>query len=313
MTSANVRNADTLPIRYWLRPHHWRAWLPLLALRLIALLPLRLSRGLGAMLGELMYRVNAKRRRIARINVDLCFAELSDEQRGRLVRRHFRLAGQSYLDIAFLAWASERRFQHKIKLVGLEHLHAALERGRRVIVLAPHCLGMNVGGVALARHGPVFSMVKLQRDASTNWLLHKVRSRYRSPLIRREQGLRPVLRNLEAGMIFYYLPDEDFGPKHSVFAPFFGVPTATLPTVGRLAARVGADVVPCFTRLLPHGRGYEVSLYPALVDFPSGKPVVDAARMNEVLEEGIRRMPEQYMWTFRLFRTRPGGARSPYG
>ncbi len=305
--------ADSSSIRAWLRPRHWRAWLPLLALRLIALLPLRVSRALGLALGELMYRTNAKRRRIARINVDFCFPDLSVKRRRRLVRRHFWLAGQSYLDVAFLAWASERRFQRKIKLAGLEHVRAVLARGRRVIVLAPHCLGMNVGGVALARYERVFSMVKLQREPLANWLLHKARSRYGSPLVTREQGLRPVLRQLEQGMLFYYLPDEDFGPKRSVFAPFFGVPTATLPTLARLAARTGAEVVPCFTRLLPGGRGYEVRLHPALAGFPSGEPVADATRMNAALEHGIREMPEQYMWTFRLFQTRPGGARSPYG
>lgn len=312
MTNVDVRTAGTSSIRSWLHPRHWRAWLPLLVLRLIAFLPLRLSRALGVILGELMYRVNAKRRRIARINIDLCFPELGERQRNRLVRRHFRLAGQSYLDIAFLAWASERRFIRKIKLTGLEHLRAALARGR-VIVLAPHCLGMNVGGVALARHERVFSMVKLQRGALVNWLLQKARSRYDPPLISRGQGLRPVLRHLERGLIFYYLPDEDFGPKRSVFAPFFGVPTATLPVLGRLAARARAEVVPCFTRLLPKGRGYEVVLHPPLADFPRGEAAADAARMNAALEQGIRHMPAQYMWTFRLFQTRPGGTPSPYG
>lgn len=313
VTSVDERKAGTYPTRYWLHPRRWRAWLPLLALRVIALLPLRVSRAVGVILGELMYRTNAKRRRIARINIDLCFPELSAVQRKRLVRRHFRLAGQGYLDVAFLAWASERRFERKISLLGLEHLRAALARGRRVILLAPHCLGMNVGGIALAGHERVFSMVKPQRSALVNWLLHKARSRHQSPLIAREQGLRPVLRHLERGMIFYYLPDEDFGPKRSVFAPFFGVPTATLPILGRLAARTAADVVPCFTRLLPGGRGYEVSLAPALENFPTGDAVHDAARMNQALEQGIRRMPEQYMWTFRLFHTRPAGAPSPYG
>lgn len=313
MTSVNVPKAGTSSIRYWLRPRHGQDWLPLLALRLLAFLPLPLLRALGLALGEIMYRANAKRRRIARVNIALCFPELPAPQRRRLLRRHFWLAGQSYLDLAFLAWASERRFRRKIKLVGIEHVRAARARGRRVIVLAPHCLGMNVGGLALAGHAPVFSMYKLQRDARLNWLLQRVRSRYDSPLIRREQGLRPALRHLERGLIFYYLPDEDFGPKRSVFAPFFGVPTATLPILGRLAARAQADVIPCFARLLPKGRGYEVSLHPPLADFPSGDPVRDAERMNEALEQGIRRMPEQYMWTFRLFHTRPGGARSPYG
>jgi lauroyl/myristoyl acyltransferase len=181
-----------------------------------------------------------------------------------------------------------------------------------VILLAPHALGMNVGGIVVSRHAPVFSMVKPQRSPALNWLLARARVRYGAPLVARAQGMRPVLRGLEQRLVFYYLPDEDFGPQRSVFAPFFGVPAATLPTLGRLAALTGADVVPCFTRMLPGGRGYRVTLEPALADFPSGDPVADAGRMNAVLEAGIRAAPEQYMWTFRLFRTRPDGARSPY-
>lgn len=282
-------------------------------MRLLALLPLRVSRALGAVLGELMYYANAKRRRIARVNLELCFPELSRHSRERLLRRHFRLAGQGYLDIAFLVWASDRRFRRKTRVLGLEHVQRALDGGRNIILLAPHCLGMNVGGIVLAARTSVFSMVKRQRDPLVNWLLNKARSRYGSPLIWREQGLRPVLRALDQGIAFYYLPDEDFGPKNSVFVPFFGIPTATLTTLGRLAERADADVIPCFTRLLPNGRGYEVVLYPALADFPSGDRVVDAARMNEAFERGIRAMPEQYMWTFKLFKTRPQGAPSPYG
>jgi Kdo2-lipid IVA lauroyltransferase/acyltransferase len=312
VTTAKVRPAN-LPVATP-EPRGYRiGWLSLLPLRLLALLPLRLSRACGAALGDLMYRLNAKRRRIARINIDLCFPELTASKRARLLRRHFRLLGQSYLDVAFLAWASERRFRRRTRVNGLEHVRAALARGRRVILLAPHCLGMNVGGIVVSRDVNVFSMVKRQRGPVTNWLLQKVRSRYGAPLIEREQGLRPVLRGLRQGWVFYYLPDEDFGPRHSVFAPFFGIPTATLATLGRLAEHANADVIPCFTRLLSRGRGYEIILQPPLTDFPTGDRARDAARMNEALERGIRETPEQYMWTFKLFKTRPGGAPPPYG
>jgi Kdo2-lipid IVA lauroyltransferase/acyltransferase len=300
------------PTRAWLRLRHWHLWLPLAGLRLLAFLPLSVLRGLGAAFGELMYWSNAKRRRIARVNLRLCFPDLSETARQRLLKRHYRVAGQSYLDVPFLAWASERRFQKKMQVHGFEHVQASLDRGRRVILIAPHCLGMNVGGLVVGGRVPMFSMIKLQKSAFVNWLLNKVRTRYGVQLVAREQGLRPVLRGLNEQIVFYYLPDEDFGPKQSVFAPFFGMPTATLATLGRLAAHSNADVIPCFTRLLPRGRGYEITLKPALADYPTGERTVDAARMNQVFELGIREMPEQYMWTFKLFKTRPEGTPSPY-
>lgn len=288
----------------------WRtaAWVVLL--RLLAALPLAASRAMGRVLGFLLYVTNTKRRRIARVNLALCFPNLAPEARRRLLRRHFRFAGQAYVDVGFLAWAGESRFRRAVRLHGIEHLADARAAGRRVILLAPHCVGMNVGGIAVARHYAVFSMVKPQRDPLVNWLLNKARSRYGSPLIAREQGLRRVVRALEQDQLFYYLPDEDLGPRHSVFAPFFGVPTATLDMLGRLARLTNAAVVPCFTRLA--AGGYDVYLQPPLPRFPSGDAVTDAAHMNRVIESEIRAAPEQYMWTFKLFKTRPHGAPSPY-
>ena len=225
-------------------PRYWPSWLLVLGLRLIALLPLPVSRVLGAGVGLLMFALNAKRRHIARVNLRLCFPEKSERERRRLLRRHFRVKGQSYVDLGFLAWASEARIRHKTRFHGLEHLRAAGARGRNVILLAPHCLGMNFAASALARQHAEFSMMKVQRNPVVNWLLNKSRMRFGLKLVARTQGLRPVVRALKHGHAFYYLPDEDFGPRHSVFAPFFGVPTATLATLGRLADLTDAVVIP---------------------------------------------------------------------
>lgn len=292
-------------------PRYWPSWLWLLFLRLVALLPLAWSRALGAGLGWLMLVTNEKRRKIARLNLELCFPRLSLHEREHLLRRHYIVSGQSYFDLAYLAWAAPRRILRKTHIRGLEHYHDL--RGRNIILLAPHCVGMNFGGAVAARERAMFSMVKLQGNPVVNWLLNRGRMRFGCFLLSRTQGLRPVIRGLKQGLVFYYLPDEDFGERQSVFAPFFGVPTATLTTLGRLANFTNALVVPCFTRLLPGGRGYEVILKPPLEDFPNGDRARDAARMNEVLEEGLRPMPEQYLWTFKLFKTRPGNAPSPYG
>jgi lauroyl/myristoyl acyltransferase len=272
---------------------------------------LRAARSVGALLGWAFFIVNAKRRRIARLNLRLCFPELSSRHRARLLRRHFVMTGRSYADLGFLAWASMARIERKIRVLGLEHLQAQDGHGGRVILLVPHCLGVNLGGI-VARHHPMFSMFKPPRNALLDWFLNKVRMRFGCRLLTRKQGMRPVVRALSHAMAFYYIPDEDFGPDRSVFAPFFGVHAATLPTLGRLAKLVDAAVIPVFVRMLPGNGGCEVTLKPPLKDFPSGDRVKDAMRMNEVLEESIREMPEQYMWTFKLFKTRPDNAPSPY-
>ncbi len=280
-------------------------------MRACVLLPLRVLRGVGAVLGWLFFALNRRRRRIARINLQLCFPDLDARARARLLRRHFLTTGQSYADLAFLAWAPRSRIDQKVRVLGLEHLRAARARAQALILLGAHFVGLNFG-VILARYEPLFSMYKPPRDPVLDWFLNTGRVRFGCQLLARARGLRPVVRALRQGSTFYYIPDEDFGPARSVFAPFFGVPTATLPTLGRLATLTQAAVLPLSVRLLPGGQGYALELQPPLADFPSGDLLRDAARMNQVLEEAIRKTPEQYMWTFRFFKTRPDNARSPY-
>lgn len=294
-----------------LRPRYWVTWLLIALLSVCAFVPLRASRWIGAGLGCAFFITNTKRRQIARINLTLCFPQLDVRQRERLLRRHFVAMGKACSDLGFLAWASPCRIERKTRLVGEEYARIWVERGRKMILLVPHCVGVNFGSV-IARHGPGFSMFKPIRNPVASWFLNKGRARFGCQLLARKQGMRAVLRALEADMAFYYIPDEDFGPRRSVFTPFFGVQTATLSSLGWLSERTGAVVVPCFPRQLPGGQGYELVFKPALKNFPTGDPVKDAARMNRALQQGILEMAEQYLWTFKLFKTRPDHARSPY-
>jgi KDO2-lipid IV(A) lauroyltransferase len=292
-------------------PRYAASWLLVGILWCCARMPLLVSRAIGAAVGYLMM-TNRKRREIVRVNLALCFPETTPAERERLLRLHFLRAGQSMIDIGFLAWASEARLLRKVRFRGLEHFRDNAGK-RNLILLAPHVVGLNFGGSLLnQRFRNMFSMMKRQSDPVVDWMLNRARLRFGGNVLAREQGLRPVIRGLREGMPFYYLPDEDFGPIDSVFAPFFGVPTATLATLGRLAKSADAVVVPCFTRILPRGRGYEIILHPPLKDFPTGDRVADATRMNAAMEAGIRELPEQYLWTFKLFKTRPNNEPSPY-
>ncbi|GBE45328.1 lipid A biosynthesis lauroyl acyltransferase [bacterium BMS3Bbin11] len=108
------------------------------------------------------------------------------------------------------------------------------------------------------------------------------------------------------------MPDEDFGSPASVFAPFFGVQSWTVTSLSALARLGNAVVMPVFMNSLPGGKGYELYFGQILENFPSGDDLVDATNMNQALEAGIRRMPEMYSWTFKLFKTRPAGEEAPY-
>jgi KDO2-lipid IV(A) lauroyltransferase len=154
------------------------------------------------------------------------------------------------------------------------------------------------------------SMYSRQKNAFVNRLLLKYRARFRPiMLVSRQEGLRPVIRAIRKGRSFYYLPDMDFGPKESIFVPFFGVPAATVPALPRLAAMTGAPVVPVFARMLPGGAGYVVNVHPPLDGFPGPDIEADTRRMNAWIEDRAREpgMLAQYHWTHRRFKTRPPG------
>ncbi len=311
-----VAHLDDQPPRFqrgFLRPQYWGVWLALALLRLLALLPQRLRMALGAGLGELFYRLARRQRRTAERNLALCFPRLSERARRALLRQHFRLSGAAALSVGLMWWAPVTRLRRLVHVRGREHYDAALAAGRPIILLAPHFVGLEVGGVYLAHERPIVSMYKRSRDPLFDWFMRRGRLRFGGTLIERDAHLKSLVRLVRSGVPFYYLPDQNPGGASHVFAPFFGVPTATVTALARLARLAEAVVIPCFTRLLPGGRGYEIVFRPPLADFPCGDEATDAARMNAAIEDGVREMPEQYLWTYKRFKDRPAGAAPRYG
>jgi Kdo2-lipid IVA lauroyltransferase/acyltransferase len=278
----------------------------LMLLWLLHFLPLRALAFLGNSLGRLLYRVGSGRRRVALINLRLCFPELDAAERNRIARRHFQVFARVMLEQGIFWWAGNERFLRLIRIEGVEHWQAARECP--IIWLAPHFLGLDMGGVRLSELAPTVSVYSKQKNAVLERMLLKGRSRFNNPeLFSRQEGLRGVIKALRRGLPFYYLPDLDFGARDAVFVPFFGVAAATITGLSRIAKLAGARVLPVVTRQLPGGAGYEVRIYPAWENFPSEDLTADAKRMNAFIEARVRETPEQYLWTHKRFKTRPPG------
>ncbi len=282
-------------------------WAGLGFLRLCALLPYPLLLLLGNGLGLLMYALVPSRRRVARINLRLCFPELDQAARERLVRATFRSAGISVFENGLSWWGSKRRLQRLYRIEGLEHYQAANAQGRGVILLGGHYTTLEISGRFLAFH--VDGLQPIYKRAH-NPLYEAVMVRMRRQLfddLLQSTDLRTIVRNVKAGKTVWYAPDQDFGRERSVFAPFFGVPTATLTTTARLARLTGAPVLPFASERLPGTQGYRIVLRPALEGFPSGDDLKDATQANTALEHEVRAIPAQYLWIHRRFKTRPEG------
>lgn len=267
-------------------------------------LPLPLLRLLGAVIGRLLYLFGRERRSVALTNLRLCFPELTEAERITLARRHFVAFAQSFLDRTLGWWASPARLKRIITLTGAEHLRDP--EGRPIILLAPHFVGLDAGGTMITLTTPLVSVYSNQKNPVFNDVLLSGRMRFNQPiLLSRQDGMRKAVKAMKDGYPFYYLPDMDFGPQDSIFVPFFGIPTATITAVSRLARLTGARVVPCITRQVD--TGYAVDLQPAWQNFPSESVEFDTEYMNRFIENEIRKMPEQYFWLHKRFKTRPLG------
>ena len=274
----------------------------------IHFLPLAWISAMGAALGSVLYRFG--RGRVTDINLALCFPEMPEPERRDLGLRHFRMLGRSALELSKLVWGTEKDLLAMIHVEGLEHLEA--HKGQPVIALAPHFIGLNFGGIRVAYQLPgTASIYSRQKNPVLDRIFWRARTRFGDPLlVSRQEGLRAVVRAIRAGNGFYFLPDMDFGARDSIFVPFFGVPTATITALPRLAQLTGAKVVPVITRQV--GDGYVVRFYPAWEDYPTGDLEKDVRRMNAFIEERVLEMPEQYFWAHKRFKTRPPGEPSPY-
>jgi KDO2-lipid IV(A) lauroyltransferase len=290
-----------------LHPRHWPAWIGLGLLRaLCATLPVGSLQSVGKTLGRLAMHLMARRRRIAEINLGLCFPELGTADRENLLRRHFESLGAGIIELGLGWWAPDARLRNRIQLTGMEHLREAFDRGKGVILLSAHFTTLEIGGRFLAMHAAGLPLNGMYRPNENPVIEHAMRAhrteQFGVPI--RRDDVRAMTRALKNRQAVWYAFDQNYGLKNSVFAPFFGIPAATNTATSRLAELTGAAVVPFFTRRLADGT-YVQRIEPALQGFPSGDVQADATRLNVLIEGWVREVPEQYLWTHRRFKDRP--------
>lgn len=272
-------------------------------------LPLSWVRAISRALGRLLYRLG--RKRVTLINLAKCFPEKSEAERNAIGLGVFQNLAAATLDLGRLWYAPVDEAVGHVKLVD-KHLMDEWRGKVPIIVLAPHFVGLDIGGAKFSQAYPeAFSMYSEQKNKVFDAALRRARLRFGEPLlVTRQQGLRPVLKALKEKKPFYYLPDMDFGAKDAVFVDFFGVKTATVTAMARLAQITGAKIIPLITRQT--SEGYEARFYPAWDDYPTEDAEADARRMNAFLEERVREMPDQYFWVHKRFKTRPEGEANFY-
>lgn len=298
------------PQRTLAHPAYWPTWLGIGLLRLSVALPQPGRLALGRALGALLYRLAGARRHITEVNIGLCFPELAAAARQQRVRETFAANATGLLETALAWWASDRALAPLLRIEGMAHLEAAQARGRGVLLLGAHFTTLDLAGRLLALSTDFDVIYRRAKNPVMDRIIRRNREQFFGHVIERGD-IRQILRCLKAGRTVWYAPDQDYGRRHSVFAPFFGVSAATITATARLARMNGSPVL--FMGYYREADGhYRLVIEPPLSGFPSGDDAADAATVNRVLEAAIRRQPAQYMWVHRRFKTRPAGEASPY-
>ena len=300
-TSAPIFSLALLHPRYWLTWVGFGLWI------VVSQLPFTVLLLFGRGLGLCIYLFATRRRAIAARNLELCFPEKTATQRRRLVRAHFVALGISIFETGMVWFGAGNKLQNKIHYQGLATLQQSIKDNEGVLLIALHFTTLELLGYGM---NSVVDNIHMSYRPHNNpvydWLQSRARARHNpDSAVVAARDIREIVRALKGGRRISFLPDQDYGRKHSIFVPFFNIPTATVVTLSRLARLSGARVVPLMSQRLPGNAGYRITIHAPWENFPSNDDYADAARVNRYVEQCIQQAPEQFLWTHRRFKTRP--------
>jgi KDO2-lipid IV(A) lauroyltransferase len=283
-------------------------WLGVLCLRaILRLLPEPAAFAAGRGLGRALHGLGV-RRRVARANLQrACGATASPAEIDRLCLRCYEHAGMTAAEVLRLSPRVAARHAATSVVHGLEHVEAALQHGRGVVVASAHYGNWEVLAPAMQRRGiGVCFVVQRLRNASVDALLQRVRRDSGVHVLERGMAMRRVAEHLSANRLVCLMCDQD-ARRRGVFVPFFGVPASTPKGPAQLALRHGVPFVPVFGRRV--GAHHEIRFHPAIDPGPGANEEARIGsmmlRFNQVLEATIRAEPAQYLWLHRRWKTAP--------
>jgi KDO2-lipid IV(A) lauroyltransferase len=289
----------------FLLPKYWLTWFGVIILYTISWLPYKFQLMLGRMLGRLLYRIGSSRKKVAMRNLELCFPEMPEQERLRILKKNFENTGIALFETGMGWWWPDWRVRRKTKVVGLEHLDKAHQEGKGVLLLTMHYLSVEINCRGIGTGHPMVVFYRPHNNQLMEFFQFRGRGRSNKYMLgkRDVKGLIKALRQKE---VCVYLPDQDYGRNRSLFVPFFAVPDAATTTGTLIFARQkniqNHILIP--TRN-DDGSGYTLEIKPMMENFPTGDDEADVIRINQELEKAIMFKPEQYMWLHRRFKTRP--------
>ena len=267
---------------------------------------------LGRALGRILCRVLSERRKIAAVNLRLCFPDLDDTEIRKLLRKHFESLGMGVFELALAWWLSDEKLMELVQLSGLQNIQKSLRNGHGVVVCSGHFSATELTGRAVRLNVPIDAAVyRPMRNSLVDQLVRRGRGGAAENLITKDD-VRKMIRDLKAGSTIWYASDQSYIGKYSALVTFFDEPAMTNTALTHIARLSKAAVHFYVPRRLADDAGYSAEIYPALDDFPTDDPAADALRINKLLEKNIRLAPDEYYWIHRRFKGRPEPFPDPY-
>jgi KDO2-lipid IV(A) lauroyltransferase len=283
------------------------------AFKFLGLLPRPVARWTAARLAALLFLLRPVWRQIALSNLRLAFPDWQESDRRRVVRAMVRNLGWLAAEFAHLPRYTRRNIERVIVLDGFENFAAAERQGKGVLFLTGHMGAWELKPFAHALyHRPLHFLVRPIDNPRVDALVNRYRGSCGNRPIEKDQSARSVLRVLRQGGVVGILADHN-AAVDSIFVDFFGIPAATTTGIARLARHTGAPVVPVYSYWDPSLRKYRLRYEPALALTPTGDEDADirayTTLFNNVLEQYVRRFPDQWFWVHRRWKARPPGER----
>jgi lipid A biosynthesis lauroyl/palmitoleoyl acyltransferase len=293
----------------FIHPKFYPTWILILLMRIGVFIPFQFQVILGKAIGKLIYPFMKKLRETAYSNISNCFPEKKQPQVTLLVKQHFDAIGISLFETANAYYGSDRKIKKLLSINNKHFFSDALKDEGGIILLCSHFMPLMLGSRALLLENTIANVYRPQNNKLFDKVMVKGYTKNGAVMIK-SKDTRSILKAIKNSLPIWYAPDQDLGINNSVFAPLFGIETATASATARLAKNNNTRVIPYSFIRTKHG--YEMSFDKPIKNYPSNDPIKDATTTNRILENQIIKAPEQYLWIHRRFKTRPNGQENFY-
>jgi Kdo2-lipid IVA lauroyltransferase/acyltransferase len=281
-------------------------------IKVLGILPRRLSRALAIALAQLFYLLHGRLRRVGMRNLALAFPEKTEAERARILRGVFTSLGRQLAEVCQLPKYTRKNIDEVVVYDGLENYERAYARGKGVLFVTAHFGAWELSAFAHSLHGHWLHVVMRPMDNEyLDRLIQSYRTMYGNKTVGKDDFVRGLLAAMKAGEVVGILMDTNMTPPQGVFVDFFGIPACTASGLARIALRTDAAVVPGFTIWDESLGKYRLRFDPAVDLVRTGDLeadiVANTQKFTSVIEEYVRKYPEQWLWVHRRWKTRPEG------